>query len=168
MKPIAFVAVLLFVTACADEQKANGFVNDYEQSFGWQTLPVVKGNAHSGSYAEAISPEREFSATFQSTFAQIEPAQPLPHVKAGVWLYATKLSQPVFLVLHVSDPADGHSIDYKSIEIKPADVNGKWYNALLDHRLPADLKGSYQCKVYLWNPNKQNLLADDFAVAFEK
>ena len=131
-------------------------------------MQVVRGNTHSGVYAEAIDPGREFSTTFQSTFAQIEPAYPLPQIKASVWLYATKLTQPVLLVLQVSDPADGRSIEYKSIEVKPADVNGKWYNALFSHRLPIELKGSYLCKVLLWNPNKQNLLADDFQVAFEK
>ena len=168
MKLLVLSIALLLFTACSEEEKSNVFFNDYEQSFGWQTVPVVRGNTHSGVYAEAIDPGREFSTTFQSTFAQIEPAYPLPQIKASVWLYATKLTQPVLLVLQVSDPADGRSIEYKSIEVKPADVNGKWYNALFIHRLPIELKGSYLCKVFLWNPNKQNLLADDFQVAFEK
>lgn len=168
MKPVGFFLGLLLLAGCSTEKKSNSFVNDYEQSIGWTQVPVIKGNAHSGSYAESITPDREFSSTFLANFAQIEPAQLLPLILADVWVYGTKLSQPVTLVLHVIDPADGKTIAYKTSDLNPQDANGKWTNLLLTHRLPANSKGSYVCKVYLWNPNKQTLLVDDFRISFEK
>ena len=168
MKPFIFLVPLFLFMSCSERKKGNTFFIDYEQSFGWQSVPVVKGSAHSGAYAEVINPEREFSITFQSTCAQIEPELPLPQISADVWLYATKLQQPVLLVLQVSDPSTDSTIIYQAVEIQPAEVNGKWYNSSLKYRITSELKGNFLCKIFLWNPNKQNFLADDFTIAFEK
>lgn len=161
------IAITLF-SACSDNKPQHIYLKDYEQSFGWEKIPVVKGNAHSGSYAEAITPNREFSVTFESGFSQIETAYPLPKITAIVWLNASKLLQPVYLVLHVTDPADGRSVEYKSVELKQQDANGKWFPLILVHTLSEGIRGNYLCKIYVWNPNKQNLLADDFQITFEK
>ncbi|MEJ8817994.1 hypothetical protein [Lacibacter sp. H407] len=169
MKKLAVpIICVLLLGSCSEQTSPHTFTNDYEQSFGWQNVPVIKGNAHSGSYAEAITPDREFSATFLASFSQIEPAELLPSVMANVWVYGSKLSQPVSLVLHVTDPTDGRTIAYKSSDLNPQDANGKWFNLILAHTLPADIRGNYVCKVYLWNANKQNVLADDFQIVFEK
>ncbi len=168
MKPLGFFFGLLLLAGCSSEKKNNSFVNDYEQSIGWAQVPVIKGNAHSGSYAESITPDREFSHTFFASLAQIEPAQLLPLIIADVWVYGTKLSQPVTLVLQVTDTADGKVIAYKTTDLDTKDANGKWTNLILTHQLPANSKGSYTCKVFLWNPNKQTLLADDFRISFKK
>ncbi len=154
--------------SCKPKIKQPFYYFDYEQAAGWNNIQLESGFAHSGTYCEKITPEKLYSHTFSISLAEVAP-QPLKKVKAAVWLAAPDAEKEIWLVIDLFSAKENKSIVYKPGNnltplLKKA---GGWQLCTNEMDISAIKDGSAILKVYVWNPDKQQVFADDFEIKFE-
>jgi len=161
-----FVAVPF---ACGKKKPtAIHFQYDYEQSYGWTDITLEKGIAHSGLYSERISSDKVYSHGFTLPIAQIY-SSPVKKMKASVWVNATEINAPVYLVLDVYIPVSNEHLKFVQKDFSALlQKKGGWQNVSAEINLSGIKTRDAIVKAYVWNKLNQNLWIDDFSIDFEK
>lgn len=163
-----FICIFWLLCACSDKkQTAITFTFDYEQAYGWMDLNLEKGIAHSGVYCERLTADKEYSHGFTLPLTQIHTA-PVKKMNASVWVTATEMTAPVYLILDVFIPGSNEHLIFFQKDLSPfLKKKGGWRLATAEIDLTAIKARNAMIKVYVWNRERQNIWLDDFTVKFE-
>ena len=162
-----FLSFLCLASCQHQQQEKLLFTQDYEQSFGWNDVPVEQGQAHTGNWAERMMPDRAYSFTFSTKLAEL-PLEKISSIKAGVWALSAEMNEAVYLVTALTNEK-GEQLEYATVNMQEAFRRKQEWTFFQLNIKPRQLyAGSTQLKVYVWNAGKQRLLLDDFIIVFEK
>lgn len=169
MKKSLFL-ILFIISACHQEAKKKQAIiqkNDFESLLGWSDLDpgrLIKGTAHSGSYAALTDSLHPFSAGFIRKIKDISD-QRIKKIDINAWVLTTSLDAKASLVLSIE--SGGASAFYKGINVLDSvQATKKWYPVRSSFELPADLNRENEVRVYLWNTGKDAVLLDDVELRF--
>ncbi len=123
--------------------------------------------AHSGNFASVLTAMDEFGVTFT-----LRDDSVLASLKKGVLecsLYVYDLmkhnTDSTFLVVSLHHP-DGTTYYYKMSSLERSQrEQGKWRTKGLSLRLPVLENQNDELRIYLWNPQKNNLVVDDIEIS---
>ncbi len=168
--PLLTAFFLLLLTGCSKNKTENArFTYDYEQALGWENIQLEKGVAHSGSFSEKLTGEKEYSHGFFLPLAQVENG-PYKKMKVDLWANAITINAPVYLVVKAYNPQTDQ--EYKAVQkdLAPELRNGTGWHHFSESLDLSTLKTNDPVfvKAFIWNNQKQALWIDDVTVAFEK
>lgn len=168
MRKIVLLAVMaVIMSACGKTEKnENEFANDMENVKFWGgPTAVVKGLAHSGSYACKLDSVNIYSYGFQSVFENIGKKIP-KKVNITLWVYSMQPDPDATIVIAVN--SNGQSKYWQNTGMVGIAKAKEWTEISASFDLPANLDIKDELSVFVWNPNKRELYLDDFKVSFLK
>ncbi len=169
MKRFFLICFLGLITSCSKKPADTiQFRFDYEQAYGWLDITLEKGIAHSGVFSQRVGPDKEYSHGFTLPITQIYSA-PLKKMKVSVWVNATEINAPVYLVLDVLVPGNNEHLKFLQKDLSPLlQKKGGWRFCSAEMDLSGIKTRNVIVKAFVWNNQHQNLWIDDFTIEFEK
>ena len=127
-----------------------------------------KKESHTVVFTVNGSEDREYSHGFSLPITQIN-SSPVKKMKAGVWVSATEINAPVYLVLDVFVPGSNKHLKFIQKDLSPLlGKKGGWHFFSAELNLTDLTTRDAIVKAYVWNNQHQNLWIDDFSIDFEK
>ena len=146
-------------------KKANEFSNDMDNVKIWgSSSSVVKGFAHSGSYASKLDSVTEFSFGMQTVFENVVNKIP-KKINVTLWVYSLRPNPDATVVLSVN--SNGQPKYWKNLGLNGVTKAREWTEINASFDVPDNLDIKDGISIYIWNPNKQELYIDDFDISFE-
>ena len=170
---LAVGAGAALLAACSSGEEGNWVgdyvtVNDFEALRGWgiDGNSLTRDHAHSGQYATFVSPEREYSLTFDLPLNQAS-VHTLKGVTVEAWVYLPSPQAAASLEVQVQLPgAENHQGFAGSIKLTDQVKEGaKWTRVRQEFAFPAGLPGEAHLRIFLWrNASSQPVYLDDLKV----
>jgi hypothetical protein len=164
-KILLFTVLSLIFLSCGKTKNTNGFSNDMENVKIWgSSSSVVKGFAHSGSFASKLDSSNMFSFGMQSLVENLSKDKPKEvHVK--LWVYSLKPNPDATIVIAINN--NGQSRYWKNSALNGVTKAKEWTEVSASFDLPANLDSKDELSVFVWNPKQQDLYIDDLNVSFK-
>lgn len=121
--------------------------------------------AKSGRYSLKLDPLHEYGLNIIIPVQKYSGKIPAK-IKVSLWAMFPDTSAKVILVVDISS-ADKKPIFWAGREIQYFLNPNTWNQGFFRCNLPAELKEGDLIKIYLWNPQKKTIFADDFIIDFE-
>jgi len=165
-KILLFTVMSLLLFSCTKTgKKANVFTNDLENAKFWSnSFTLVKGIAHSGTYASKLDTSNIYSFGFQSVLNNILTKTP-KKINVTVWVYSLQPNLDGSLVVDINN--NGQTVYWNSAGLKAVTKTKEWTEVKASFNLPANLDIKDELKIYVWNPKKFNFYIDDLSITFE-
>lgn len=161
--------VTLMVSSCEKiETSELVFKNSFEEMGRWagKFPTVTAGKGHSGKYYSKLDSVNVYSVTFQDSLSGISE-KPLKKVNISAWIYFANPTANGELIFTIWDKTE-KPLFTKSmyIQTQVTKVN-EWTQVTLSVNMPENMSPSDIIKVYALQHGKEDILVDDFEVAFE-
>ncbi|PID95183.1 MAG: DUF4843 domain-containing protein [Bacteroidetes bacterium] len=155
-----------YVPVDYDQQYQTTFFNDCDHHVVWgQMQTATKEEVHSGKQASRTGKGADYSITLEYPLKLI-PDSLKNQVAINLWLYQTSLDHEASLVIQ----AEGEAIEYywKGYSITSyTKETGKWVPVEVVAPIPDRIKQADLIKIYIYNPSKELIYIDDFAISFK-
>ncbi|REJ80193.1 MAG: hypothetical protein DWQ44_13275 [Bacteroidetes bacterium] len=138
--------------------------NDCESMVGWtDTVPLVKGDAHSGDYFTRTDSASKYSLTFRRKLKHITDYE-VRRIDLGVWVRAEEGANAKLVV---ALDHKKRAVFWAGVELRKEDlVPGRWTRLYYSYYLPEKMHPETEVKVYIWNTSGKKVDADDFDIHF--
>lgn len=165
-KIILLAALPLILFSCGKAgKKANEFSNDMENVNVWSNqATIVRGIAHTGNYASKLDSTAVYSFGFQSLFENVLKNIP-KKINVTMWIYAPQANPKATLVVDIN--SNGKSKYWRNSALNGVTDAKEWKKMSATFDLPSNLDIKDELKIYVWNPDKQELYIDDLDISFE-
>lgn len=142
--------------------------NDFEAVRGWSPdgPAVTRDHAHSGQYAIFVSPEREFSLTYDLPLSEAN-VHALKGVAVEAWVYLPSTQDAASLDVQVRLPGPENKLGFNDRLMLPEQVKegAKWTRVRKEFALPPGLPGDAHLRIFLWrNSSHAPVYLDDLKV----
>ncbi len=170
----ALLPILLSLAGCGDS-KSGRWVGDYvtrtdfEALRGWGAPAgaLTRDHAHSGQYAAFVSPDREYSLTFDLPLHEAS-VHHIRGLEVEAWVYMGKLPGAATLEVQVRPPGDeDQPLLYSDRLVLTEQVPdaARWTQVRKTFTLPAQLPGEAHLRVFLWrNGSPEPAYLDDLQI----
>lgn len=157
------ISVFLFVSCCQNKDN-DAYKGNISELLPWINKDLIKEvQFPNHSHVVYVDSTREFSFGFQAYYKDILPKKP-KKVTITCQIYPYNLPNNVQLVLEMKE--NDTNIFWESENIKDGKV-GEWNTVTLTADIPQNLPPNILISVYLWSPNKETALGDNFYIKFE-
>jgi hypothetical protein len=167
------VALLAAVAACSGSDSGTWVgdyvtVNDFEAVRGWSPdgNALTRDHAHSGQYAIFVSPEREFSLTYDLLLGEAS-VHSLRGVAVEAWAYLPSPQAAASLEVQVRLPGEENKMGFAGSLALPDQVKeaGKWTRVRQEFAFPAGLPYDAHLRIFMWRKGAQGTVyLDDLRV----
>lgn len=143
-------------------------VNDFEAVRGWgaDAAAITRDHAHSGQYAIFVSPEREFSLTYDLPLNEAS-VHTLKGVAVEAWVYLPSTQDAASLDVQVRMPGTDNQLGFTDRLMLPDQVKdgAKWTRIRKEFAFPPGLPGDAHLRIFLWrNSSHAPVYLDDLKV----
>lgn len=169
----AIILTLSTMAACSGPDSGNWVgdyvtANDFEAVRGWSPdgAALTRDHAHSGQYAIFISPEREYSLTYDLPLNEAS-VHPLKGVAVEAWVYLPTTQAAASLEVQVRMPGQENKLGFAGSLKLPEQVqtDAKWTRVRQEFVFPAGLPGDAHLRIFLWrNMSNAPVYLDDLRV----
>ncbi len=164
MKTFFYIILVFLFISCSRKDSEQVYKCNIFELYPWIEKGKIKEiNLPNHPYVAYVDSTCEFSFGFQAYYKNIKPSNP-KKVTISCEVYPYNLPNNVQLVLEMKE--NDTNIFWKSEEITNGKV-GEWNKLLLSAYIPQKLPPDVSILVYLWSPNKETALVDNFLVKFE-
>lgn len=142
--------------------------NDFESMMGWvpDASTLTRDHAHSGQYALQVTPEHEYSLTYQAMLGNVSPHK-LRGIKLEAWVYLPDEKTTGELSVQIVDPAQDNKQIFSGGINLPETVKeyGKWVQVSKDIMLPDNIAYTHNLKAFLWRAGAASTVyVDDLSI----
>ncbi len=169
---LAALPLLWLLAGCSDSGAGKWVgdyvtANDFEAVRGWSpdASALTRDHVHSGQYATFISPEREYSLTYDLPLQEAS-VHALKGVAVEAWVYLPTPQAGASLEVQVQLPGQEKAI-YSERLILPEQVTegAKWTRVRKEFAFPEGLPGDAHLRIFLWrNTSSVPVYLDDLRV----
>ena len=143
------------------------YTNDYENEEEIRGSQITEQIAHSGFYSVKADPRNEFCAKFSRMMWEFGTRYPgQVHVK--LWLNMP-FAVPTGAMIVFSIEKDHKSASWQACKLDQFALPVyKWIRVETTFNVPEKIPGDYMMLIYIWNPGKKVLYADDLNISFDQ
>ncbi|MCX7861740.1 MAG: hypothetical protein N2449_01950 [Bacteroidales bacterium] len=165
MKTLCIYLILFtIIFSCTSEKSKSIYNGKMIELIPWINREWVKEvNLPDHPYAAFVDSVHEFSYGFKVYYKDIQPAKP-KKIEVSCLIYPYNMPNNVQLVLEMKE--NDTNIFWKSEKIKTGKV-GQWNEVTLTADIPQNLPPNVLIQIYLWSPNRESALGDNFLIKFE-
>jgi hypothetical protein len=167
---ISLLGLLVACSSSADGEWVGDYVttNDFESVRGWggDASAITRDHTYSGQYAIFVSPEREYSFTYDLPLHEAS-LHPLKGIVVEGWVYLSTKQSSASLDVQVRLPGPNGQLGFTDRLMLPEQVKegAKWTHVRKEFIFPAGLPGDAHLLIFLWrNSSHEPVYLDDLRV----
>ena len=158
---LLLLSLALILTSCGTKNKIS---NDLENSTSWiNSNTLVKGNAHSGSFASKIDSTNVCSFGYSKKLKDITTKN-IKSVTFSAWVYYEKIPKETKICISLlrSNPF------WTSVDVKlKASEPKKWQKVSITSNLPNDITPEDELRCYVSSFKQDVVLIDDVELSYK-
>ncbi len=161
---VFFISLTILFISCCNEKETDLYKGNITELLPWIDKEKIKEvQLPNHKYVAYVDSSNEFSYGFKAYYKDINPAKP-KKVSISCEIYPYNLPNNVQLVLEMKE--NETNIFWKSEKIVNGRV-GEWNKVTLKADIPQNLPPDVTISTYIWSPNKEAALVDNFIIKFE-